>query len=78
MLAPRLSHRRQGLLQEPGASRRPDRPFRSLSQLSPEDTGPAHGLGSLTPGLVPPVDNLARFQPPLLRLLGLGSPLLLG
>jgi len=24
------------------------------------------------------VDNLARFQPPLLRLLGLGSPLLLG
>jgi hypothetical protein len=56
----------------------PDRPLRSLSQLSPEDTGPAHGLGSPTPGLVPPVDNLARFQPPLLCLLGLGSPLLLG
>jgi hypothetical protein len=28
--------------------------------------------------LVPPVDDLAKFQPPLLRLLGLGSPLLLG
>jgi hypothetical protein len=76
--APRLGHHRQGLLQEPGPSRRPDRPLRSLSQLSPEDTSPAHGLGSLTPGLVPPVDDLARSQSPLLRLLGLGSPLLLG
>jgi hypothetical protein len=78
MSARRLGHHRQGLLQEPDPSRRPDRPLRSLSQLSPEDTGPAHGLGSPTPGLVPLVDNLARFQPPLLRLLGLGSPLLLG
>jgi hypothetical protein len=78
MSAPRLGHRRQGLLQEPGPSRRPDRPLHSLSQLSPEDTSPAHGLGSPTPGLVPPVDDLARSQPPLLRLLGLGSPLLLG
>jgi hypothetical protein len=78
MPAPRLGHRRQGLLQEPGPSRRLDRPLRSLSQLSPEDISPAHGLGSPTPGLVPPVDNLARFQPPLLRLLGLGSHLLLG
>jgi hypothetical protein len=78
MSAPRLGHRRQGLLQEPGPSRRPDRPLRSLSQLSPKDTSPAHGLSSPTPGLVPPVDNLARSQPPLLRLLGLGSPLLLG
>jgi hypothetical protein len=78
MSAPRLGHRRQGLLQEPDPSRRPDRPLRSLSQLSPEDTGPAHGLGSPTPGLVPPVDDLARSQPPLQRLLGLGSPLLLG
>jgi hypothetical protein len=76
--APRLGHHRQGLLQEPGPSRRPDRPLRSLSQLSPEDTSPAHGLGSPTPGLVPPVDDLARSQSPLLRLLGLGSPLLLG
>ena len=78
MLAPRLGHRRQGLLQEPGPSRRSDRPLRCLSQLSLEDTSPAHGLGSPTPGLVPPVDDLARSQPPLLRLLGLGSPLLLG
>jgi hypothetical protein len=78
MSAPRLGHRRQGLLQEPGPSRRLDRPLRSLSQLSPEDISPTHGLGSPIPGLVPPVDDLARFQPPLLRLLGLGSPLLLG
>ena len=78
MSALRLNHRRQGLLQELGPSRRLVRPLRGLSQLSPEDTSPAHGLGSPTPGLVPPVDDLARFQPPLLRLLGLGSPLLLG
>jgi hypothetical protein len=78
MSALRLGHRSQGLLQEPDPSRRLDRPLRSLSQLSPEDTGPAHGLGSPTPGLVPPVDDPARFQLPLLRLLGLGSPLLLG
>jgi hypothetical protein len=57
----RLGHRRQGLLQEPGPSRRLDRPLRSLSQLSPEDISPAHGLGSPTPGSVPPVDDLARF-----------------
>ena len=74
----RLSHRRRDLLQEPGPSRWLDRPLRSLSQLSPEDISPAHGLGSPTPGLVPPVDDLARFQPPLLHLLGLGSHLLLG
>jgi hypothetical protein len=78
MSAPRLGHHHQGLLQEPGPSRRPDRALHSLSQLSPEDTSPAHGLGSPTPGLVPPVDDLARSQPPLLRLLGLGSPQLLG
>jgi hypothetical protein len=78
MSAPRLSHRRQGLLQEPGPSRRLDQPLRSLSQLSPEDTGPAHGLGSPTPRLVPPVDDPARLRPPLLHLLGLGSPILLG
>jgi hypothetical protein len=78
MPASRLSHRRQGLLQEPGPSRQLDRPSRSLSQLSPEDISPAHGLGSPTPGLVPPVDDLARFHPSLLRLLGLGSHLLLG
>jgi hypothetical protein len=78
MSAPRLGHRRQGLLHEPGPSRRSDRPLRSLSQLSLEDTSPAHGLGSPTPGLVPPADDLARSQPPLRRLVGLGSPLLLG
>jgi hypothetical protein len=78
MSAPPLGHRRQGLLQEPGPSKRLDQPLRSLSQLTPEDISPAHGLGSPTPGLVPPVDDLARIQPPLLRLLGLGSPLLLG
>jgi hypothetical protein len=61
MSAPRLGHRRQGLLQDPGPSRRLDRPLRSLSQLNPEDISPAHGLGSPTPGLVPPVDDLARF-----------------
>jgi hypothetical protein len=78
MLAPHLGHRRQGLLQEPDPRRWPDRPLRSLSQLFPEDTSPAHGLGSPTPRLVPLVDDLARSQPPLQRLLGLGSPLLLG
>jgi hypothetical protein len=63
MSAPRLGHRRQGLLREPGPSRRLDQPLRSLSQLSPEDLGPAHGLGSPTPASVPPTDDLAKFQP---------------
>jgi hypothetical protein len=76
--APRLGHRCQGLLQKPGPSRRLDQPPRSLSQLSPEDISPAHGLGNPTLGLVPPMDNPARLRPPLLRLLGLGSHLLLG
>jgi hypothetical protein len=77
MSAPRLGHRRQGLLQELGPSRRLARPLRGLTQLSPKDTNPAHGLGSLTPGLVLPADDPARLPPPLLRLLGLGrrSPL---
>jgi hypothetical protein len=44
--APRPGHRRQGLLQGPGPSRRLSRPRRSLSQLSPEDTSPARGLGN--------------------------------
>jgi hypothetical protein len=78
MSAPHLGHCRQGLLQEPGPSRRLDQPLHSLSQLSLEDISPAHGLGSPTPASVPPVDDLARFQPPLLRLFGLGSHLLLG
>jgi hypothetical protein len=58
---PRPGHHHQGLLQEPGPSRRLDRPLRSLSQLAPEDISPAHGLDSPTPGSVPPVDDLARF-----------------
>jgi hypothetical protein len=63
MSAPRLGHCRRGLLQEPGSSRRLDRPLRSLSQLSPEDISPAHGLGNPTPALVPPVDGPARLRP---------------
>jgi hypothetical protein len=78
MSAPPLGHRCQGLLQKPGPRRRLNRPLRSLSQLSPKDISPAHGLDSSTPGLVPPVDNPARLQPPLLHLLSLGSHLLLG
>jgi hypothetical protein len=61
--APRPGHRRKGLLQEPGPSRRLGRPPRSLSQLSPEDTSPARGLGNSTPALVPPVDDPARPRP---------------
>ena len=61
--APRPGHRRQGLLQEPGPSRRLGRPPRSLSQLSPEDISPAHGLGNSTPASVPPVDDPARLRP---------------
>jgi hypothetical protein len=61
--APRPGHHRQGLLQEPGPSRRLGRPPRSLSQLSPEDTSPAHGLGNPTPALVPLVDGPARLRP---------------
>jgi hypothetical protein len=78
MSAPRIGHRRQGLLQETGPSGWLDRPLRSLSQLTPEDISPTHGLGSPTPGLVPLVDDPARLRLPLLRLLCLGSPLLLG
>jgi hypothetical protein len=61
--APRLGHRRQGLLQESSPSRRLGRPPRRLSQLSPEDIGPAHGLGNPTPALVSPVDGPARLRP---------------
>jgi hypothetical protein len=63
MSAPRLGHRRRGLLQEPGPSRRLDRPLCSLSQLSPEDISPAHGLDNPTPALVPPMDGPARLRP---------------
>jgi hypothetical protein len=76
--APRLGHRSQGLRQGPGPSRHLGWPLCSLSQLSPEDLSLAHGLGSVTPGLVPLADDLAKPQPPLLHLLGPGSHLLLG
>jgi hypothetical protein len=36
---------------------------RSLSQLSPEDISPAHGLGNSTPASVPPVDGPVRLRP---------------
>jgi hypothetical protein len=61
--APRPGHHRRGLLQEPGPSRRLGRLPRSLSQLSSEDTSPAHGFGNSTPALVPPVDGPARLRP---------------
>jgi hypothetical protein len=61
--APRPGYHRQGLFQEPSPSRRLARPPRSLSQLSPEDISPAHGLGNSTPVLVPPVDGPARLRP---------------
>jgi hypothetical protein len=67
-----------GLRQGPGPSRHLGWPLCSLSQLSPEDLSPAHGLGSMTPRLVSLADDLAKLQPPLLHLLGLGSHLLLG
>jgi hypothetical protein len=61
--APRPGHRRQGLIQESGSSRQLGRPPRSLSQLSPEDISPAHGLGNSTLASVPPVDGPARLRP---------------
>jgi hypothetical protein len=68
MSALRLGHRCHGLLQELGPSRRLVQPLRGLSQLSPKDTSLARGLGSPTPGLVPPVDDPTRLRPPLLHL----------
>jgi hypothetical protein len=46
--------------------------------MSPEDISPAHDLGSVTPGLVPLADDLAKLQPLLLHLLGQGGHVLLG
>jgi hypothetical protein len=73
-----LGHRSQGLRKGPGPSRHLNQPLRSLSQLSPEGISPAHGLDSVTLRMVPLADDLAKLQPPLLHLLGLGSHLLLG
>jgi hypothetical protein len=53
-------------------------PLCILTQLSPEDLSPAHGLGSVTPGLVLLADDLAKLQPPPLHLLGQGSHMLPG
>jgi hypothetical protein len=78
MSAPRMGHRRQGLLQGPGPGKLLDRPLRSLSQLSPEDISPAHGLGNITQKMASLTDDPARLRSPLLHLLGLGSHLLLG
>jgi hypothetical protein len=68
--APRLGPHSPGLRQGPSPSRHLGWPLRSLS--------PAHGLGSLTPRLVPLADDLAKLQPPLLHLLDPRSHLLLG
>jgi hypothetical protein len=56
-----LGHRSQGLCKGPGPSGHLDRLLRSLSQLSSEDISPAHGLGSVTPGLVLLADDLAKL-----------------
>jgi hypothetical protein len=61
--APRPGHHRQGLLQEPGPSRRLGQPPQSLRQLSSKDTSLAHGLDNPTPALVPPVDDPAKLRP---------------
>jgi hypothetical protein len=61
--APRPGHRRQGLLQESGPSKRLGLPPRSISQLSLEDTSPAHGFGNSTLASIPPVDGPARLRP---------------
>jgi hypothetical protein len=73
-----LGHRSQDLLQGPGPSRHLDQPLRRLSQLSLEDISPAHGLGSVTPRLVPLADDLAKLQSSLLHLLGQGGHVLPG
>jgi hypothetical protein len=78
MPASRLGPHGQALRKGPGPSERLGWPLCSLSQLSPKDLSPAHGLGSVTPGLVPLANDLAKLQPPLLHLLGLGSHLLPG
>jgi hypothetical protein len=75
----RLGPHGQVLCKGSGPSGRlPQRDFGSLSQLSLEDLSLAHGFGSVTPGLVPLADDLAKLHPPLLHLLGLGSRMLPG
>jgi hypothetical protein len=71
--APRSGPHNQVLRKGSGPTGRLGWPLHSLSQLSPEDLSPAHGLDSMTSGLVPLADNLAKLQPPLPHLLGQGS-----
>jgi hypothetical protein len=78
MSVPCLGHHSQGSHKGPGPGRHLDRPLRSLSQLSPEDISLAHGLSSVTPGLVQLADDLAKLQLPLLHLLGQGGHVLPG
>jgi hypothetical protein len=56
-----LGPHNQGLRQGPGPSGHLGWPLRSLSQLSPEDLSPAHGLGSVTLGLVPLANDLDKL-----------------
>jgi hypothetical protein len=71
MPTPRLGPHGQVLRKGSSPSGRLGWPLRSLNQLSPEDLSPAHGLGSVTPGLVPPADDLAKLQPSLMYILWL-------
>jgi hypothetical protein len=59
--APHLGPRGQALRKGSGPSGCLGWPLRSHSRLSPEDLSPAHGLDSMTPGLVPLADDLAKL-----------------
>jgi hypothetical protein len=76
--APSSGHHSQALRKGLGPGKHLERLLRSLSQLSPEDISPAHGLGSVTLGMVPLADDLAKLQPPPLHLLGQGGHMLPG
>jgi hypothetical protein len=56
-------HRRPGILQESGSSRRLGWSPRGLGQLSSEDISPARGLGGSIPASVPLTDDPARLRP---------------
>jgi hypothetical protein len=59
----RPGHRRPGILQESGSSRRLGWSPRGLGQLSSEDISPARGLGRSIPASVPLTDDPARLRP---------------
>jgi hypothetical protein len=63
MSSSRPGHRRQGLLQESGSSRRLGLSPRGLGQLSPKDISPVRGLDRSTPASVPLTDDPARLRP---------------